>query len=81
MRLNMKTQAGAEIGVMIWTARSDESIKQPAWRIEQRLFVTANNARQFTRVVAKKDTFTPITGLTDNQLAGSRLNTPTGKWN
>jgi len=68
MRLDLKTAAGGEIGTMIWTANAETDSGRPAWRIEQRLFVTANNSEQFTRVIARKDSFAPVTGLTKNQL-------------
>ncbi|MFH0909500.1 MAG: DUF3108 domain-containing protein [bacterium] len=68
MRFNLKTMAGMEVGTMIWSVGAEKSGGRDAWRIEQRLFVAANNTIQFTRVVAAQDTFAPISGLTGNQL-------------
>jgi hypothetical protein len=68
MRLNLKMMTGMEVGTLLWTADAVKVNDKDAWRIEQRLFVTANNSQEYTRVDAEKDSFAPIFGRTVNEL-------------
>ncbi len=68
MRLNLNTMVGMEIGTIIYTAESVMAAEKKAWRVESYMAVPINNMQQFTRVEAERDSFTPITGRTKNQL-------------
>ncbi len=68
MRLSLNTTAGAEVGTIIYTARTADTSGKKAWRLESCMAVPLSQTTQYTRVDADRDTFAPITGRTKNQL-------------
>ena len=72
MRLNLRMQAGAELGTVIYTAESVKVAGKDAWRLESYVAVPISNLRQFTRVDARRDTLAPISSVTKNLLGDFR---------
>jgi len=65
MKLNLKTQVGAENGTMIWTAKL---ANKDLWRIESFIVVPMADVQQYTSVDARKDNFSAVRGETRNQM-------------
>ncbi|MCC7409692.1 MAG: DUF3108 domain-containing protein [Phycisphaeraceae bacterium] len=68
MSLRVAMPTGMEIGTLTYTARAVEVAGRPAWRIEANQVVTINNALQYTRVDAERESFLPIMGVTQNDM-------------
>ncbi len=68
LRYRLLAKTGMEMGSQIWIANAIEQDGKTCWKIEQRLAVPVNNATMFTRVVAEKESFAPLSGHTKHQL-------------
>ena len=71
--LSMKLLAGNEIGYLSYEASLLQNNGKECWEIVGQQGLSVGGFFQITRVVADKDTFAPITGLTSNTLMGEYL--------
>jgi len=79
LRLNMNTNAGGEIGTLIYTTDGVTSTGKEAWRVQSYMAIPMAKTEQYTCVDAERASFAPITGRTKSQLGDFRGTYSPGK--